>query len=99
MSCLRPKDFETALSTVQGALSNFLTRRSGKGISYKSLCRSHGLSDDALYWMEEVDKEVRKSGELKEMDLEDETIMYMVFYWTCIALNVSLSLLKFQTNS
>ena len=93
VSCLKPKDFEAALSTVQGALSGYLSRRHGRNVTYKVLCHTHGLNDDALYWMEEVDKEVRKSRELKNLDADKEAVLYMVFYWTCIALNVSVTLL------
>ncbi|EJD02164.1 uncharacterized protein FOMMEDRAFT_157362 [Fomitiporia mediterranea MF3/22] len=88
VSCLKPKDFEAALSTVRGAISGYLSRRHGKNISYQTLCRSHGLNEDSLYWMEEVDKELRKSEELDDLEVDDESIIYVVFYWTCIALNI-----------
>ena len=71
------------------ALSDYLKKKERKSASYRDLCRDFRFNDDALYWMEEVDKEVRKSGDLNELDVDEDCVVYMVFYWTCIALNVS----------
>lgn len=89
VSCLKPKDFEAALLTVQGALLGYLSRKKYDSLSYKDLCREHSLNEDIVYWMEEVDKDLRKNEELNDIDVDEETVMYMVFYWTCIRLNVS----------
>ncbi|KAL5490003.1 hypothetical protein ACEPAI_4836 [Sanghuangporus weigelae] len=87
-SCLRPREFDLTLNTVQDALSSYLSRKRTENVSYQSLCQAHGLNEDALYWMEQVDKELRKSGELNDLEVDEETVLLMVFYWTCIALNI-----------
>ncbi|THH08318.1 hypothetical protein EW145_g2789 [Phellinidium pouzarii] len=87
-SCLQPKQFKAALNTVRSALASYLQKRQQRVDSYQSLCREFGLSDDALYWMEETEKVLRKTDALDNLDAADETVMYMVFYWTCIALNI-----------
>ena len=89
VSCLRPQDFSTALSLVRKALSEYLMRKKRASPSYRDLCRLYRFNDDALYWMEEVDKEVRKGEELDQLEVDEDSIIYMVFYWTCVALNVS----------
>ena len=87
-ACLAPKNFEMVLATVRGALASYFEERKRTGVSYEGLCRTHGLDDDALYWMEQVDKKMRDSKVLKEYDVDDELVTCAVFYWTCVALNV-----------
>lgn len=42
-----------------------------------------------MYWIEEVDKELRKNEEeLNDLEVSEESIIYCVFYWTSIALHV-----------
>ncbi|KAI5122217.1 hypothetical protein M0805_002706 [Coniferiporia weirii] len=87
-SCLQPKQFKASLNTVRSALASYLKKKVQQSISYPVLCRNYGLNDDALYWMEEVEKELRKANVLDDLDVADETVTCMVFYWTCIALNI-----------
>ena len=93
-ACLAPKNFEMVLATVRGALVSYFEERKRTGVSYEGLCRSHGLGEDALYWMEQVDKKMRDSKVLKEYDVDDELVTCAVFYWTCVALNVCSCLLS-----
>ena len=99
VSCLNMPDFESALSTIRGALAGHLGQKRGLEDSYQALCDSYGLNEDALSWMEMVDKELHKSGELKSLEVDEESVMYMVFYWTCTALNVSSSGTLYLRNS
>ncbi|KAH8117102.1 hypothetical protein DFH11DRAFT_1505462 [Phellopilus nigrolimitatus] len=87
-SCMNSKQFHAALNTVRTALSSYLQKQKARVISYQAFCRDYGLNEDALYWMEEVEKELRKSHAFEELDVDDDTVLYMVFYWTCIALNI-----------
>lgn len=91
-SCLAPKVFRTTLNTVRSALGGFLHKplKNSRDITFESLARNHGLSDEAIPWMEEVDKTVRRSGQLeaKGFDPDGAGVRCLVFYWTCIALHV-----------
>ena len=85
-----------ALSTVRSALASYFEEKKRTGVSYEVLCKSHGLDEDALYWMEQVDKKARASEDLKEYDVDDELVTCAAFYWTCVALNVSYYLFSRQ---
>lgn len=70
-------------------MAQALIAEKDRSVSYESLARTYGLSSDVMYWIEEVDKELRKNEEeLENLEVSEETIIYCVFYWTCIALHV-----------
>ena len=89
------------MNTTRVALAEALKKRNTRAVSYSSLARKYGLNSDAMYWIEEVDKELRKKDDdLKELEVAEDSITYCVFYWTCIALHVrSLVLLGTPSSS
>lgn len=77
------------LNVTRAALAQSLTAQKDRSVSYESLARTYGLSSDVMYWIEEVDKKLRTNEEeLEDLGVSEETIIYCVFYWTCIALHV-----------
>lgn len=84
------------LSIVRGALVSYFEERKRTGVSYEGLCKSHGLDDDALYWMEQIDKKMRDSKELNDYGVDGDLVTCAVFYWTCVALNVCQSFAFFN---
>lgn len=77
------------LNVTRAALAQSLTVQKDRSVSYESLARTYGLGSDVMYWMEEVDKNIRTNvKELEDLKVSEETIIYCVFYWTCIALHV-----------
>ncbi|MCW6179560.1 hypothetical protein L7U65_26890, partial [Klebsiella pneumoniae] len=77
-SCLAPKIFSATLSTVRAALQGYLTTRSAKETSFEGLARQHGVTNDAIYWMEEVEKAVKKSGGLEALHVDEGVVTCMI---------------------
>lgn len=49
------------------------------------------MDDDALHWMNTVEKELEKTGKLEDTEVRLETVRCAVFHFTCNLLGVSLS--------
>ncbi len=47
------------------------------------------MNEDALYWMDLVEKELLKTGRLEEMDVRHEAVRCAVYRFTCKLLGVS----------
>lgn len=90
-SCIAPKAFKATLAVVRGVVASYLTEKSENEITPSSLARDYKLGKIVVYWMEQVEKALRESGEAEDLEVSEATLHCVVFYWTCTALHVSRS--------